>query len=108
MAKCSVRWRPSGGRGEFEFVPADSLVGRNISVDFGALKVRVNAEVEGLHVQGKARLRKFEKNNRSKLHLPQLVMAVACLPEPAREDKGGSVLFPLETSSLSWMRWNSK
>ena len=100
MTTCSVRWRPSGGRGEFEFVPADSLLDREISVDFGALNLRIPAEVHGVNAQGKPRLRKHESNNRRKLHLPQLVMAVAGLPEPAREDKGAPVQFPLENKQF--------
>ena len=100
MTKCSVRWRPSGGRGEFEFVPADSLLNREISVDFEALNLRIPAEVRGVHAQGKPRLRKHDSNNRRKLHLPQLVMAVAGLPEPAREDKGNQVQFPLENKQF--------
>lgn len=96
MTTCSVRWRPSGGRGEFEFVPADSLVNREISVDFDPLNLQMRAEVSGVHAQGKPRLRKRDANNRRKLHLPQLVMAIAGLPEPAREDKGPTVQFPLE------------
>ena len=100
MTPCSVRWRPSGGRGEFEFVPADSLLGREISVDFQALDLRIPAEVRGVHAQSKPRLRKFDPSNRSKLHLPQLVMAVAGLPEPARSDKGGPVEFPLENQKF--------
>ena len=100
MATCSVRWRPSGGRGEFEFVPADSLLDREISVDFEALNLRIPAEVRGVHAQGKPRLRKHDSNNRHKLHLPQLVMAVAGLPEPAREDKTGVARFPLENKQF--------
>jgi len=96
MTGCSVRWRPSGGRGEFEFVPADSLADRRIFVDFDALNVRVDSEVEGRHLQGKPRLRKLERHNQDKMHLPQLVMAIACLPEPMRQDKGDEVPFPLE------------
>lgn len=96
MTICHVRWRPSRGRGEFEFVPADSLLEREISVDFEAFNLRIPAEVRGVHAQGKPRLRKEQPNNRQKLHLPQLVMAVAGLPEPAREDKGGDIQFPLE------------
>lgn len=53
-----------------------------------------------MHAQGKPRLRKYESNNRTKLHLPQLVMAVAGLPEPARSDKGDSVRFPLENKQF--------
>ena len=100
MTTCSIRWRPSGGRGEFEFVPADSLLDREISVDFEALNLQIPAEVRGVHAQGKPRLRKHDSNNRRKLHLPQLVMAVAGLPEPAREDKGGPVHFPLENKQF--------
>ena len=100
MTTCSVRWRPSGGRGEFEFVPADSLINREISVNFEALNLRIPAEVRGVHAQGKPRLRKHESHNRRKLHLPQLVMAVAGLPEPAREDKGRPVQFPLENKQF--------
>ena len=86
MESVSVRWRPSGGRGEFEYVPADSLDGKDIHVFFEALNLTIPAEVRGVNVkpQGKPRLRKFDKNNRKKLHLPQLVMAVARLPEPRR------------------------
>lgn len=100
MTTCSVRWRPSGGRGEFEFVPADSLHERDISVDFLPLGVRIPAEVRGRHAQGKPRLRKFDSNDRSKLHLPQLVMAVSGLPEPARSETDQSVNFPLESKSF--------
>lgn len=100
MTTCSVRWRPSGGRGEFEFVPADSLLDREILVDFDPLAVVISSEVRGVHAQGKPRLRKFEKNNRNKFHLPQLVMAVAGLPEPAREDLRHSVQFPLENKAF--------
>ena len=96
MKQCSVKWRPSGGRGEFEFVPGSSLVGRDIVLRFEALGVHMPAEVRGVHAQGKPRLRKQESNNWQKLHLPQLVMAVAGLPEPARSLTAGPVLFPLE------------
>ena len=60
----------------------------------------MNAEVRGVHAQGKPRLRKFDGNNRTKLHLPQLVMAVTGLPEPARSDKGRPVSFPLENKTF--------
>lgn len=100
MTRCSVRWRPSGGRGEFEYVPADSLLGREITVRFGPLGVSIPAEVRGVHAQGKRRLRKFNSNNRRKFHLPQLVMAVAALPEPARQDLLHAVSFPLENKEF--------
>lgn len=99
MTTCEVHWRPSGGRGEFEFVPADSLMDRDVHVDFDQLGIRIDAEVSGRLAQGKPRLRKREANNRRKLHLPQLVMAVAALPEPARSDQH-ALAFPLENKAF--------
>lgn len=100
MATVSVRWRSSGGRGEFEFVPAETLADREIILQVDAFPVSLIAEVRGVRAQGKPRLRKFDSNNHNKLHLPQLVMAMARLPEPAREDKLGAVSFPLENKSF--------
>ncbi|MGH6850588.1 MAG: HNH endonuclease [Methylocella sp.] len=100
MATCTVRWRPSGGRGEFEYVPAGTLADRFINVLFEPLQLTIPAEVIGVQAQGKPRLRKLDKNNRSKLHLPQLVMAVARLPEFRREDLSDSPVFPLENKSF--------
>ncbi len=99
MVTCTVRWRPSGGRGEFEYVPADSLEDRAIDVLFEPLGIVIPAEVRGVKAQGKPRLRKNASNNRKKLHLPQLVMAVARLPDPAREDLTHTVSFPLENKN---------
>lgn len=73
---------------------------RAIIVDFDAFGVRIDAEVSGRLAQGKPRLRKRDSNNRSKLHLPQLVMAVAGLPEPARSDQLHAVEFPLENKAF--------
>ncbi|MDP1729720.1 MAG: hypothetical protein Q8L54_00790, partial [Devosia sp.] len=92
----TVRWRPSHGRGEFEFVPADSLEERFIQVLIEPLGVTIATEVFGTKAQGKPRLRKLYKDDRGKMHLPQLVMAIARLPEPARQDKSPTVQFPLE------------
>ena len=60
----------------------------------------MRAEVRGVYAQGKPRLRKFESNNRLKLHLPQLVMAIAALPGPARSTIRNSVEFPLENKAF--------
>jgi hypothetical protein len=98
MTDCSVRWRPSGGRGEYEYVPASALEDREILVSFEQLGITLAAEVRGVNTasQGKPRLRKFDKNDRTKLHLPPLVVAVARLPEPRRQDLTHQVVFPLE------------
>ena len=100
MPMCAIRWRPSGGRGEFEFVPADSLLDREITIDFEAFSIRIPAEVRGIRAQGKPRLRKFEPRDWNKFHLPQLVMAVAGLPEPARSERPDAVTFPLESKAF--------
>lgn len=100
MTTCTVMWRPSSGRGEFEYVPADSLLNRTINLFFEPLGVTMPAEVRGEHLSGKPRLRKFDPNNRQKFHLPQLVMAVARLPEPARQDLLHTVTFPLRNKQF--------
>lgn len=93
-------WRPSGGRGEYEFVPSTSLVGRRVTIRIPELSVQIDSEVTGTISQGKPRLRKDEPNNRQKLHLVPLVMAAARLPDPAREDKLGKVSWPLENKAF--------
>jgi predicted HNH restriction endonuclease len=102
MSTLSVRWRPSKGRGEFEFVPAHSLRDRDVTLFIEALDLTIPTEVRGevKDRQGKPRLRKLDSHNRKKLHLPQLVMAIARLPEPAREDLLHTVSFPLENKSF--------
>ncbi len=100
MTKCVVRWRPSGGRGEWEAVPAQALVGRQIVVRMERLGAEIPAEVAGTVSQGKPRLRKLEPNNRNKLHLIPLVMALARLPDPAREDTSGTVIWPLRNKGF--------
>lgn len=106
MATCSVTWRPSGGnsatggRGEYEYVPASSLEGRQLSIFIEDLNLTIPAEVFGARKNGKPRLRKVDSNNRQKLHLPGLVMAAARLPLPAREDHTHTVTFPLRSGSF--------
>ena len=81
-------------------MPANSLRDRNICLDFPALEILVPAEVRGVHRQGKPRLRKFQANNRDKLHLPQLVMAIAGLPRPARSTANWVFGLPLANGSF--------
>lgn len=99
MPQCTIRWRPSGGRGEYEFVPAESLAGAEIFLDLPWFNARIPTETSGTISQGKPRLRKSEPNNRNKLHLVPLVMAAARLPDPAREDKG-KLAWPLENKNF--------
>lgn len=87
--ECTIKWRSSGGRGEYEFSPADSLLDRVVVVRIDQFGIDIPAEVSGKYdeKQGKPRVRKFDPNNRGKLHLVPLVLAIARLPSPIREDK---------------------
>lgn len=96
MTDCTIRWRPSGGRGEYEFTPSSALADRHVVVRIPAFGIDVPAEVWGRIRNGKPRLRKRDGNDRHKLHLPNLILALAKLPEPAREDKGSGHIWPLE------------
>jgi len=95
MPIVDVRWRPSGGRGEYEYIPSDVLLGRKVQlaplVSDEALLI---TDVSGRIKDGKPRLRRLNPNDRSKLNLPQLVAALALLPDSIREDHGRAV-YPL-------------
>jgi 5-methylcytosine-specific restriction protein A len=76
------------------------LEGRRIFVRIPQLLAEIDAEITALIRNGKPRLRKDDSNNRHKLHLVPLVMAAARLPYPAREDRLGTVQWPLEHRSF--------
>lgn len=89
MTKVDVRWRPSGGRGEYEFVPSDPFLGRKIVIDTRSVQNGyVETDVRGYLRDGKPRLRRDAPNDRTSLNVPPLVAALAWLPAPRREDKG--------------------
>lgn len=95
MLRVDVRWRPSGGRGEYEHVPSDVLLNRRVVVDpIWIANARIVTDVWGLIRDGKPRLRREDPNNRKILNLPQLVAALALLPDSIREDHG-EVVLPL-------------
>lgn len=100
MFTCSVRWRPSGGRGEYEITPSTPFLDKRFIVSVPALGVEVEAEVYASLRHGKPRLRKFNSNDRHKLHLVQLVMAMARLPSPAREEHQSISPWPLEAGGF--------
>lgn len=95
MPIVDVRWRPSGGRGEYEHVPSDVLLGRNVRLaPLVSDQAFLNTDVSGHMKDGKPRLRRRNPNDRSMLNLPQLVAALALLPDSIREDHGNAV-YPL-------------
>lgn len=95
MAECLIRYRPSGGRGEFEWTQSDALLDKHLVVRVPQYDVDVPTEVAGRRMDGKPRLRKDEPNNREKLHIDGVVTALAKLPEPSRSFQAG-VIWPLE------------
>lgn len=100
MEECLLRYRPSGGRGEYEFTPGTSLLDLEIVIRIPAYGIDIPSEVWGRRKDGKPRLRKLDGNDRSKLHVPPLILALAKLPEPAREDKGNTKVWPLENKGF--------
>lgn len=105
MAEVLIRYRPSGatnptstgatGRGEFEWTPSPALMNKHIIVRVPAFGLDIPAEVYGKRADGKPRLRKDEPNNRQKLHIDALVIALAKLPESSRSVQEGPI-WPLE------------
>ena len=88
MALVDVRWRPSGGRGEYEFVP-DAFLNRRIVIDpVSVPNAIIETDVSGRIRDGKPRLRRDDPNDHALLNVPPLVAALAWLPAPRREDMG--------------------
>ena len=98
MPIVDVRWRPSGGRGEYEHVPSGVLLDRAIVLSTSISEAPIFTDVRGHIKDGKPRLRRANRYDRSILNLPQLVAALALLPDSIREDHGQAV-FPLRHKS---------
>lgn len=93
MPQVDIRWRPSGGRGEYEHVPQGVLLGRQIIIN--AISVPgayLTTDAWGRIRDGKPRIRRENPNDRTLLNVHQLIAALALLPYPIREDQGGVVL----------------
>lgn len=89
MVQVDIRWRPSGGRGEYEVVPSEALLNKQIVIDVQSVKDGyIETDVRGQMRDGKPRLRRDHPNDRQHLNVPPLVAALAWLPAPIREDKG--------------------
>lgn len=93
MPQVDIRWRPSGGRGEYEHVPQGVLLGRQIIINTISVPGGyITTDAWGRIKDGKPRIRREHPNDRSLLNVHQLVAALALLPDPIREDQGGVVL----------------
>lgn len=96
----SIKWRPSGGRGEYEYkVTGAEVLGRRLDVKVPHLDVEIKTDVHFRIRDGKHRLRRDNPNDRSVLNVPPLVTAIAGLPEPRRQNMGTEVTFPLSDKS---------
>jgi hypothetical protein len=93
VPQVDIRWRPSGGRGEYEHVPQGVLLGRQIIVNTISVPGGyITTDAWGRIKDGKPRIRREHPNDRTLLNVHQLVAALALLPDPRREDIGGVVL----------------
>ncbi len=89
MPEVDLRWRPSGGRGEYEHVPQDILLGRNIIIDpVSVPNARIKTDAWGRIKDGKPRIRRENPNDRALLNVPQLIAALALLPIRSGKTKG--------------------
>lgn len=80
-----IRWRPSGGRGEYEYIARTIDVrDKRVVVQVPIVRTRTETDVTCRFLDGKPRLRREDANNRDMLNVPPLVAAMAGLPEPAR------------------------
>jgi 5-methylcytosine-specific restriction endonuclease McrA len=91
-----IRWRPSGGRGEYEYLAqSHDLRGKSIRVRVPGTGKEIRTDVRFDFKDGKPRLRRDAPNDRSVLNLPPLVAAIAALPKPKRSDLTGKLELPL-------------
>ena len=91
-----IRWRPSGGRGEYEYIArTDNVLGQSISVRVPGTATIITTDVRFDFKDGKPRLRRANPNDRSVLNIPPLVAAIAALPQPKRSDSTGHLDLPL-------------
>lgn len=93
MPQVDIRWRPSGGRGEYEHVPQEVLLGRRIVINAVSVPgAYIETDAWGRIRDGKPRIRRDNPNDRTRLNVHQLIAAIALLPDPIREDQGNVVL----------------
>ncbi len=83
-AKLQIKWRPSGGRGEYEYITAAEVEGRALHLLIPVLGSIVVTDVRFRNLDGKPRLRRDDPNDRSILNVPPLVAAMCALPLPRR------------------------
>jgi hypothetical protein len=97
LPEVDIRWRPSGGRGEYEHVPQEILLGRKIVINTISVPgAYIATDVWGRIRDGKPRLRREKPNDHSILNVAPLVAALALLPDSRRDDPG-KLILPLRS-----------
>jgi hypothetical protein len=90
-----IHFRRSSGRGEYEHVPQEVLLDRQIVLNTISVPgAYLTTDAWGRIRDGKPRIRRANPNNRAILNVHQLIAALALLPDPIREDHG-KVILPL-------------
>lgn len=93
MPLVDLRWRPSRGRGEYEHVPREILLERQIVINAVSVPgAYITTDAWGKIKDGKPRIRRENPYDRSRLNVHQLIAALALLPSPRRQDTGEAVL----------------
>lgn len=88
MTTFHITWRPSGGRGEFEYSPVDSAFeDKPIAICVGIKGADCMISTDGFLARngGKRRLRRTAPNDRTHLSIPNLVSAMLAVPKPTRD-----------------------
>ncbi|MGJ0223548.1 hypothetical protein ACQUZK_09125 [Streptococcus pyogenes] len=102
MSSFHITWRPSGGRGEYEYSPIDAAYENKpitLAVPVGGTMHRIVTDTHLEKNAGKRRLRRANSTDRVRLSVPNLVAALAALPKPTRDRDN------IATPSLSAGRW---
>jgi 5-methylcytosine-specific restriction protein A len=99
MSEVEIRWRPSGGRGEYEHVPSDIIMDRRVVISHPGLHDGlIVTDVHGRLRDGKPRIRRDNPNDHDTLNIHSLMAALALLPPPVRTDPG-KLILPLQADS---------
>jgi hypothetical protein len=93
--KLEVQWRPSGGRGEFEYKSDGNVDNCAVTVRIPELEIDVDTDVSLVVKDGKHRLRRAEPNNRRVLNLPSVITVLSGLPKSKREMSSRPTKVPL-------------
>lgn len=104
-----MHWRPSGGRGEYEYTNAPATVeNKLVTLYIPELQATIATDVRFRKIDGKPRFRRDDPSNKAELNLAPLVAAICGLPSPIREDKGTTPEFRAKQWVLDTVSFQSE